>query len=316
MRFLSTSDLNHCLDLDLLREAMKETLVNLSKGRGKSFPRMVVRLAGNRAMGFMPAEQTEGAALGYKIVAVFPDDAEIGLNPHQGIVALLHPKTGQVTCILDGSEVTALRTAAVSAAATHKLARPDARTLGLIGAGRQAYEHVRAFLRLYSFETVLVFSPRSASALAVRIENEFSLKTQIFQTPQAVASRADILVTATSSASPLLSILDVRRGAHVCAIGACRPGMREIGLRSRPGLKIYLDSQDACQLEAEEIAGDPRIQDHIIGEIGHCLDDQIESRQTDSEITFFKSVGLGIEDLGAARFFHDRAIQLGVGRDF
>jgi alanine dehydrogenase len=255
MLFLNEHDLKKCLDLDDLRNYMKRALHSFSRKKSINFPRTVFNTQINNApLGFMPAVDHENNLLGYKVVGVFHDNTEINLNPHQGIVALIDQKTGKVKCILDGSFVTAVRTAAVSAAATDLLSRTNAKTLGLIGAGSQAIEHANAITRIRPIETIYVYSrtQKSFDNLAEQL-CQYPFKMELKATPQEAVAHADIVVTCTASKTSLLSIHDFPKGTHINAIGACRPGEQEITLYNHDFLKIYLDSEESCLLESEEI---------------------------------------------------------------
>lgn len=320
MLFLNELDLKKCLDLDELRIYMKLALQSFSRKKSINFPRTVFNTQINNApLGFMPAVDHESNLLGYKVVAVFHDNSEINLNPHQGIVALIDGKTGKVKCILDGSFVTAVRTAAVSAAATDLLSRADAKILALIGAGFQAIEHVNAIARIRPIEKIYVYSrtQKSFDSLTEKL-SQYPFKIELKTTPQEAVAHADIVVTCTASKKSLLSIYDFPKGTHINAIGACRPGEQEITLFNHDLLKIYLDSEESCMLESEEIiqALNTRSLDKksIRGELGACLSNSIPGRESQDEITFFKSVGLSIEDVYAAECFYQKAKEMNIGQ--
>ncbi|MBI1860554.1 MAG: ornithine cyclodeaminase family protein [Deltaproteobacteria bacterium] len=308
---LNSDTLEACLDHKGLRLVMREALVATARGLATSSPRFVEPIGNQRAMGAMMG--ASHSSLGAKVVAVFPNNRSLGLNPHQGLVLLMDHLTGQLRALVDGSTLTALRTAAVSAAATEALARPSAHHLAVIGTGRQSYEHIRSFLTFLPIERITVCgrSEDSARLLLSRLRREFPTP-DIATTPdpQLAVRDADLVVTCTTSRVALLATSDLRPGTHLNAIGACRPGAQELRLINRPELKIFVDSYSACAAEAEELRGAP----HVVGEIGAVMCGGIAGRRNDAEITFFKSVGLGIEDVAAAEFFVDRARQLGVGQ--
>ena len=161
MLFLNENDLKRCLDLDSLRASMKEALQSYSSKTATSFPRAVFNTQSGGAIapiGFMPAIDYERDLLGYKAITVFHENRRLNLNPHQGVVVLLDRKTGKLKCILDGSFLTAVRTAAVSAAATDALSKLNSKTLALIGSGRQAIEHVYSIARIRPIEHIQVYS--------------------------------------------------------------------------------------------------------------------------------------------------------------
>lgn len=315
---LNSSLLESLLDLSALRQEMNLAMQALSQGEAQNFPRMVVK-ASQGALGFMPA-QKDHQLFGYKAVSVFPSNLERNLNPHQGLVALLDPETGRLRALLDGSTITALRTAAVSAAATDLLAVKDARHLALLGNGRQAYEHARAFLKIRPLERICIYgrSSEKTEQLIKQLAPLFSGEFKIAKTPRDAAQDADIVVSATASTSPLISTLDLKAGSHLNAVGSSRPGACEVAFKSRPNLKVFMDSRAACEIESEEIflaLQQKTLTDtDIRGEIGKALSGTIAGRQATHDVTVFKSVGLGIQDIIAAHFFVERAKHLGLGQ--
>lgn len=317
---LSSHDLRIIYKAPSLNAAMRSALINLSGGGAVNFNRHIVGLTSNAALGFMPATFLEGKLLGYKTVSVFAENKKHRLNPHQGFVVLLDSENGSVKSILEGSTVTALRTAAVSAVATEKLSRTDSSTLALVGAGRQALEHALAIVKIRPIKKINIFNRTKSRAenLAQTYFKDFQIL--IAPTPHAAIVDADIVVTCTNSNDPLISTTDLRPGAHVNAVGACRPGYREIEFTSRSELKIYLDSTEACMNEASELimplASGELSSDAVRGELGACLQGKILGRVHTNDITVFKSVGLGIQDLFAADYFYQQAQNNGLGTLF
>ena len=288
---------------------MAKALRFLSDGKAENFPRHAINLTNDGALGFMPATYIAGNLMGYKAVTVFPNNRIHGLNPHQGIVVLLDSENGMVKAILEGSTVTALRTAAVSAVATEKLSRADSKKLAVIGAGRQAFEHILSICQIRPIEKVLIYNRNleTIKKLLAALKDTVKLakcKFEIAASPQKAVENADIVVTCTYSSTPLLRINDFQPGTHINAVGACRPGFTEVQLHDRDGLKIFMDSQHACLIEASELsmalAQGNLEASALIGEIGDCLTGNILGRTDKTDITFFKSVGLGVEDLFAA----------------
>jgi ornithine cyclodeaminase len=232
---------------------------------------------------------------------------------------MMDPQQGLPAAILDASTVTAYRTAAVSAAATEELSLPHSRILGLIGAGRQCWEHLQAIAKIRPIEEVLLWG-RSAPAVlafAEKIGQHFPFRVQLLDSAEQVARGAQILVTATASHHSFFSSLDLPLGAHVNAIGACRPGMQEIVFADRPELKLFMDSSLACGAESSEIGlglSSRRLSHSCLkGELGHILNVPSFLARQPSDITVFKSVGLGIEDLYAGAYFYGKACQYGLG---
>lgn len=290
---------------------MRLALKQISSGDPHE-PRHVLNLMNGNALGFMGAEVFSKKILGYKIVSVFPRNGVCGLNPHQGIVVLLDEKTGQVKSIQDGLAITALRTAAVSAVATEILSRPESKILTLIGDGRQAYEHLRALLRVRDFKTVKIYARSEKRFDFFRSRFGTQLDIHFFDSSKKALQETDVVVTCTSSAEAVVDSRDFPEGCHVNAVGSCRPGQQEVNISFNPGLKIFLDHLGSSRLEADEIFR-PRSKAPlnllIQSEIGECIGRAQKGRQSKNEITFFKSVGLAIEDVFTADLVYQKAIR-------
>jgi len=307
-RILSAADVERCLDLSQLRQVMRRCLSSLSSGQASNGPRTVFPAGEGRVMGFMPAV-LDGERAGYKALSVWEGNAAHGLNPHQGIVVLLEPETGRLRCLLEASAVTAPRTAAVSAAASEAIGPARPSSLGLIGAGRQAWEHARALAAMWPLKTAVVWSRDAAKAraLCARLEEKLGLSASVAQAPEG-AARAEVVTCCTSSRTSLLTSDSLSAGAHLNLVGACRPGIRELDLRPRPGLRAYVDSAAACAAESEEIralqAADPSA---VRGEIGQVFSGALDAARGEADLTVFKSVGLGVEDVAAGAHLLERA---------
>ena len=253
----------------------------------------------------MPALNESRELMGYKAVTVFQSNSERGLNPHQGVVTLLNFNTGEIKCILEGSTITSLRTAAVSAAATDALSLPDSKILTILGSGRQAYEHIKAISKIRKLEEIRIFnrSIPNAEKLIETVSRETNSKFVISTNLEQSIRDADIVATCTSSSEILFKTSALKKGAHINAIGACRPGYREIEIIPDKNMKIFVDSIESCKIEADEI-----FQLNISGEIGSVFSGAISGRTSSSQITLFKSVGLAVEDIFAAQLAYQNAI--------
>lgn len=329
LRILSAQDLETLLDLDGLRKSQRQALEVAANG--DNLPRHVVEADPDFAFGFMPALNPALQRAGFKAVTVAPGNRRHGLNPHQGLVTLLDVHTGQPQALLEGSTLTALRTAAASAAATDLLSRPDSKVLAILGTGRQAFEHVRALRRVRPIQKVILFGRIRANAEKLRtktLENSRKeskshshsddFEIQIVDTPREALRRADIVVTCTPSRETLFHSADLPAGSHLNAIGACRPGMLEVELQDRSGLRIYTDSCPASRGEMEEIR-QALLKKHLStaslkGAIGSLSKENLAGRESSTDVTIFKSVGLSIQDLCAADFFFQQAVQRQIGQ--
>jgi ornithine cyclodeaminase/alanine dehydrogenase-like protein (mu-crystallin family) len=310
---LSHDDVRRLLPMDECIELMDAVLSDLARGRAWQPLRFVVRPPGEQTlMGLMPAHRSEPQrAYGLKAICIFPDNPKTGLDAHQGGVFLFDGETGEPRALLDGSAVTAVRTAAVSAVATRALAREDAKELAILGAGVQARSHLEALPHVRRFERVRIWSRTPEHAQAVAAES--TLPAEVVDSAQAAVSGADVVVTATSSREPVLERGWLADGAHVNAVGSSIPTARELDTETMSEAALFCDARESLVNEAGDYLLAGLGPDDIRGELGEVLTGAAEGRRDDGELTVFKSLGLGVEDLAAAEHVYERARAEGVG---
>jgi ornithine cyclodeaminase/alanine dehydrogenase-like protein (mu-crystallin family) len=302
-------------------DAMATVLAEQARG-GTHMPLRSVMIPPEAAgfMGLMPGWRAShdglDASFAVKVVCIMPGNPARGMDAHQGLVALFDGQTGVPTAILDGSAVTQVRTAAVTAVATGALARPDASTLAVIGAGVQAHAHLQALRHVRKFEQVRVFAPTTehARALADYFGNEGWMVTVAASAHDAVRD-ADVVVTATSSREPVLRREWLAPGTHLNAIGASTPRAREIDAETLAASAVFCDSRESVRNEAGEYlqAVSEGLIDgigHVRAELGEVLAGLAEGRRDERELTLFRSLGLAVEDLAAA----ERAVAIATAR--
>jgi ornithine cyclodeaminase len=313
---LNATEVEELLDMEGCIAAMEQALSALARGEFHLPLRPVIRPPGaDSLLGLMPTYRGGDQSLyALKTVAVFPGNAARGLDPHQGSVTLHSGDTGELLAVMNASLITSIRTAACSAVATRLLAREDARELAVVGAGHQAPPHVEAMLAVRPFERIRIASrnPEHAERLAGRF-------------PQAKASPsveeavrgADVVVTVTSSAEPVLERDWLKAGAHVNAVGACFPTTRELDAATVADSSFFVDRRESAENEAgdyllalEDGAIEPG---HIRAEIGEILTGAHPGRTFPDELTVFESLGLAVEDLAAAEYLLRRADETGRG---
>jgi ornithine cyclodeaminase/alanine dehydrogenase-like protein (mu-crystallin family) len=317
MLVLNQEEVERLLDMEGCIAAMEGALAALARGEVHVPLRFVMRPGDEPSLlGLMPAHRAGGTPLySLKTVAVFPDNPKRGLDAHQGTVTLFDGETGEVRVLMNASAITAIRTAAVSAVATRLLARKDARVLGILGAGVQARSHLEALPLVRNFDTVRIFSRtlEHAQALAAQVGAE------AVDTAEEAVRDADVVVTATSSAEPVLAREWLKPGAHVNAIGGRPPQMTELDTATIADSAFYVDRRESAEAEA----GDYRAAvesgaigpDHIRAELGELVIGVKPGRSSEEEITVFRSLGLAVEDLAAAEYVLRRARETGAGTE-
>ena len=286
--------------MEELIPAMENALGDFSAGRVIQPVRSIVPVAEHGGfLGVMPAYT---GALGVKLVTFYPDNKDV--PTHAAIIHLFKPETGEPLVMMDGTLITEERTAAVSAVATKHLARERTPVLALLGAGVQARSHLKALRLVRDFDEVRVWSPRSAAAFA----SEFGV-TAAGSAEEAVRD-ASVVVVATTSTTPVLRGEWLSPGAHINAVGAARPEWRELDDETMRRSRVFVDSREACLKESGDViaAGEAA----VAGEIGEVVVGQVPGRQSEDDITLFKSVGLAVEDVVTAELVYRKALEAGA----
>ena len=300
IRILSASDVRAALPMPKAIDAMRHAYSQLSADKVTAPPRQ--HLSTDKGVTLiMPAYLPERSEFGIKVVSVYDDNPNLDLPRITATVLVLDPVTGVPKAFMDGASLTAIRTGAGGGVAADLLARQDAKKVGLFGAGVQARAQLQAVMAVRDIACVNLISRTQASAqqLATEISGWTDApEVNLVSTPQEVVEDADIVICATTSATPLFDGNDLQPGTHITAVGTFVPEKREVDTTTiRRSDRIVVDSREAC---AEE-AGDLIIPNaEIDAEIGEIVNGDKPGRQSDDEITFFKSVGVAVQDAVAA----------------
>lgn len=318
---INQAEVRRLLPMDECIEVMQEALLTLAAGDGVQPLRMASWLPDRRGLiGVMPAYLGgKVSAPGVKIVTVFPGNHGGPLDAHQGAVLLFDGENGSLRAVMDGTEVTSVRTAAVSGVATRALAREDARQLAILGSGVQAWTHLAAMQTVRPIERVRVWSRTRANAegFAARASKRFGLPVEAVSFGREAVAGADIICVATSASEPVLDGAWLPDGVHINAVGACTPKVRELDTSTVVLSRLFVDRRESTLAEAgdfliareEGAVGD----EHILAELGEVLAGRHPGRGSDEERTLFKSVGIGVEDVAAAHHIYDKARAQGLG---
>ena len=294
MLYLDEDRVREALTWDRLIPAMEKALREFSLGRVIQPVRNMLTIEESaRYLGIMPAVTQD--AMGAKLVSFYPGNARTDLVTHYAMVLLFRPDTGEPIVVLDGRLITEMRTAAVSAAVTKYLAAPDSRVLALLGSGVQAHAHIEALSQVCHFDEVRVWSRTVAHA--ERFAEQHGAKA--LSAEDAVRG-ADVIVTATSALEPILKGAWLKPGAHVNAVGSPRPNWRELDDRVMANT-VIVDSREAVLKESGDVILSGAV---IYAEAGEIFAG-INVAPPASNITVFKSVGLAVEDITAAKLVYD-----------
>lgn len=304
MRILSGEEIRRALTYDVLIPAMERALIDFSAGRVVQPVRSMIPVPqGDGIFALMPA--VYGTLMGIKLVCVYPGNAARGLPTHLATVQLFRAATGEPLALLDGTVITELRTAAVSAVAANRLARADTRVLAVLGSGVQARAHIEALRTVRRFDEVRVWSRTAAHAealaravgtggRAVSVSTSAPCRAVSVSSAEDAVRGADVVVTVTGAGEPVLRGAWLADGACVLAVGAVGAGRREVDGAVMAGA-VIVDSREAARVEAGDIilAGvgiDAELGEVLAGTVA------VPARRH----TVFKSLGLAVEDIAAA----------------
>ena len=277
----------------------------------------------NGITSFMPALIKGYPQAGIKIVSTYPDNAKSGLPAVSATVLLTDPETGVVNALLDGTELTRMRTGAVSGLATKLLANPDASAGAIFGTGGQAEAQLEAMLTARNLSEVRIYdlSPERVAAYIKRVSamaEKFGVKLIAAASSDAAADGADVITTVTTSPQPVFDGHRVKEGAHINAVGTFMPHKRELDeyIVNRAD-KIFIDNREAIMAEAGEflipMAEGKFSTDSITGELGELVLGKKTGRTDKKQITLMKTVGIATLDIVIAHKVYKKALEAGIG---
>ncbi|MCP4535950.1 MAG: ornithine cyclodeaminase [Chloroflexi bacterium] len=322
MRILSREDVRQALPMPQAIKATKAAFAQLSTGQTDVPLRVALEAPlHNGVTLFMPAHLPAADRMAVKIVSVFNDNPDQGLPLIHALVVVVDATTGKPIAVMDGTYLTALRTGAASGAATDLLARPDAHTAAVFGAGVQGRTQLEAICAVRSIQKAQVYdvTRERATAFATEMSHHLSLQVQVADTPSEAVRQADVICTATTATSPVFDDADVQPGTHINAVGAYTPQMQEIPVKTVLRAKVVIDHYESSLAEAGDLLIPMRhgqmSQDHIYAEIGEIAAGIKPGRTSAEEITFFKSVGVAVQDVAAASAALEAAQRIGLGTE-
>jgi ornithine cyclodeaminase len=324
MLILNANETRQALPMDQTIAAMKDAFAALSNGTAVSPLRTHVAIPSRNALSlFMPAylktDSTE--ALAVKVVSLYPNNPPRGLAYIQAAVLVFDPETGRAIALLEGSTLTAIRTGAGSGAAIDLLARKDSKVAAIFGAGPQGKTQLQAACSARNIETAYIYNPtkEKAEAFVKELAGQGNIPKdiRIADSPKEAIEKADIICTATGSKQPVFEDKDVKAGAHISAIGAYTPEMQELPIETVARARIVVDSRATVMEEAGDIVKAMKAglinEWSIHAELGEIVLGIKSGRQSDDEITFFKSVGNAVQDAAAAHAALKNAHEMKLG---
>lgn len=309
--FLSEAEVTRLLSVATLLDALEAGFRALSAGEVSMPPRTAAR-SGEGLLGSMSAFVPSGAAgLGVKLVSVFAGNEERGQPSHQALISLFDPETGSPLAVMDGTYVTAVRTAASAAVSVKLLSRPESRILAIVGAGVQGRSHLAVMPAVRDFDEIRIASRTRAHAEALARDHPAASAVPDFA---AAVSGADVVCACTDSSEPVVLREWVAPGTHVTSVGSAFSGA-ELDPALVRHSRLFVESRIAFEpapAGANELGG---LAPESATEIGEVVLGVREGRRDAEEITVYKSMGVAMEDVVAARLVYDAALRQGVGTE-
>lgn len=321
MRLIKRDDVRQLISMEEIIQAMRDVFAAVGRDEVVLPERTILET--NDKTGtvlFMPGYIPEIDGIGIKIVSVFPGNVSRNLPSINAQVILIHPETGDVMAVIEGGWITAMRTAAVSAVATDILANPDSETLGVFGAGVQGRSHIQAIRKVRPIKNVKIYDVLQDKAKD--LADEFRQKVddcrfQAVDNPDAAVAGSDIVVTVTSSENPVFDGKLLEKGIHINAVGSYKPHVREVDDETIRKANLFVDSRAASLIEAGDLIIPLKkgliTQNDIKAELGELVLGKKEGRKTHDEITYFKSVGMAVQDIAVAKAVYEKALEKNRG---
>jgi ornithine cyclodeaminase/alanine dehydrogenase-like protein (mu-crystallin family) len=320
MLVISAAEVVSLLDFDALADALQAAMADLSADRASVPPRVAAQVAGRDALlAAMPAYLPSAGALTVKLVSLFPQNLD--LPTHHALVCCFDPATGTPVAVIDGTYLTAARTAAGSAVATRLLSRPGAGRVTVIGTGVQARAHARALARLPDVQIVQIVGRDQSKVTALTDElTAAGVPAQAMASVEDAVRSADVVCTATHAASPVLRREWLRPGTHVNSVGYNTSGEGEVDLATIHDALVVVESRAAALAPPptgaveilRAIEHDAIDASHIV-EIGQIAAGTARGRTDDAQLTLYKSVGVAVQDAAAAALVLAAARERGAG---
>lgn len=317
---LSRQDVAELVSMPALVEAVEKGLIEVSAGTAINPNRLRVFVPEHQAMmACMPAYLGQANALGAKIVSSSSRKPAPGEPRPMSALTVLADTDGRFLSIMCGTHLGALRTAAASAVAIRHLATKDASSMAIIGCGVQGRAELAGALAVRKIDQVFAFDtdPAKAKHFRASMTERYGIAIRIETSAETAVAQADIVALATTSPSPVAAADAYRPGAHINAVGAHTPKTRELDSDIVARARLFVESHSAILAEAGDVIipiEEGRIDAaHIIGELGEVAAGNLAGRTSPDEITIFKSTGIAVEDVVAARLIYEAAIARGLG---
>jgi ornithine cyclodeaminase/alanine dehydrogenase len=324
-RLLSRRDIESFFTMRMCMDAVERAFADLAQGNAVMPLRTPILVPEHHGLAlFMPAHIKSLGALGTKVVTVYKENGpKHNLPTVLGTIILLDEATGFPVALMDGGYLTAMRTGAVSGVASKYMARPEAKTATVFGSGVQAFTQVLGVHEARPLTRLLAYSidpPEARRQFAERITAKIGVPVELASDPAKAVAQSDIVILATTAPSPVIDGAWLKPGTHINGVGSHAPKAREVDSLTVQKSRVVCDLAEACKTEAGDLmipagAGEWSW-DRVAGDLGDVVTGKVPGRTSPAEVTFFKSIGLAVQDMSAARAVFDEAVKRGIGTEF
>ncbi len=319
---LSRSDVKKLITMPEAIEALRRAFGEFSRGQAAMPVRSVITIPENDGwFGVMPAHLFGSGALGLKSVTVFKGNPAKGMPATLGLTLLLDPTTGAPLSVMEAGYLTGVRTAAASGVATDLLAREDTRELAILGAGAQGRFHLTAMTTVRPIQRVRVYdaSRENAERYQEEMQPTVSATIEVVNSPEEAVRGADVIVTTSTSRTPIVELQWLKPGVHINGVGSHAPGVRELAGEVIATARVVMDSREAALQEAGDllmpIADGLVTAQQLSDELGEVVEGLKPGRTSADQITVYKSVGIAIQDMAVANLVYRKALAAKVGTE-
>lgn len=317
---ISANQVKELLPMEACIPQIEKAMIALSRRELVLPQRQVIDLGRENKLLIMPSASSQLGRYGSKIINIHPHNKNNDLPVIQGFFSIFDLANGRLLSIIDGSSLTAIRTAAASALATKLLARENSHCCGIFGTGVQASSHIDAMIAVRPITTIKIWARDFSKAIkfAAQEKQRTGKDCHAYESPIEVAN-SDIVCTVTGAIEPILKGQWLQSGSHINLVGAHSPNSREADTLCVQKSKIYVDCLTATFSEGGDIiiplAEEAINREHIIGELGQLAEGEIIGRQSKGEITLYKSLGIAAQDLYSANYIYQQANKKGMANE-
>ena len=322
IRILRAADIHALLPMSECIDLMHRTMSAVSEGRVVLPLRSVMVMPGDLGMlGNMPGYMAEPECFGVKLISLMPRNKPPQYSSHLGIVLLFEAEHGQLVAMLDGAEITAIRTAAASGLATRLLARPDASSLTILGAGEQASSHLAAMLAVRKLRRIRVWARDRDKAMefARSESSKHGVTVEVAESVRDAVTQADIICTVTKAREPILLGEWIGPGTHLNVVGSSVATTAEIDTPAVVKSRLFVDYRSSTITEGGDYLRALRAgaitPEHILAEIGEVANGSKPGRTSPENVTLYKSLGIAPQDLASAHHVLEKARARGMGQE-